>query len=52
MPDDTSPAEDDDLLYLVEEDNKKYQRNRHQNLADLYRKARKQNLIQKQPHYA
>jgi hypothetical protein len=43
--DESSPAEDDDLLYLVEEDNKKYRRQRHLTLADLYRKAKERGLV-------
>jgi hypothetical protein len=48
--DDASPAEDDNLLYLVEQDNQKYRR-KPASLADLYRKAREKNLLRPQPHY-
>jgi len=49
--DDSSPAEDDDLLYMVEQDNQKYRQNRHQTLAQLYRRARDKGLIQSHPQY-
>ena len=48
--DDSSPAEDDDLLYMVEQDGKNGRR-RHQTLAQLYRRARDKGLIQSHPQY-
>jgi hypothetical protein len=48
--DDDSPAEDDDLLYLVEKDNQKY-RHKHLSLAQLYRKAKDRGLVQPHTQY-
>ena len=49
--DDASPAEDDDLLYLVEQDNAKYQQHRQLSLAALYRKAKQRGLVQPHQQY-